>query len=127
MLLLLDAHLWLAITPKQEIFRGLVYQERRIPRISLAFVNPCATMAIIKVQSFIIIIVCFHSRSSYGFKLPYNGVNIVTYGEPCHPPRYLPVTIEVYTISIIILSYCITIQTLSDTHYCDTSFNYPIC
>lgn len=98
-----------------------------MPRISLDFVNPCATMAVFKVQSLIIIIVCFHSRSSYGFKLPYNGVEIVTYGEPCHPPRHLPVTIEVYMMSIIILSYCITIQILSDAHYCDTSFNYSTC
>ncbi|EGI59378.1 hypothetical protein G5I_12476 [Acromyrmex echinatior] len=51
-------------------------------------------MAVFKLQFFIIIIVCFHSKFSYGFKLPYNGVKIVTYGEPCQSPRYLPVSIE---------------------------------
>ncbi|XP_011874797.1 PREDICTED: uncharacterized protein LOC105565867 [Vollenhovia emeryi] len=50
--------------------------------------------ALLKLQSFVIIIVCFHPRSSHGFTLPYDGVKIVTYGEPCHLPRYLPVTIE---------------------------------
>ncbi|XP_011685581.1 PREDICTED: uncharacterized protein LOC105448580 [Wasmannia auropunctata] len=51
--------------------------------------------AVLKLKFFIVIIVCFHSRSFYGFKLPdYNGAKIVTYGEPCHSPRYLPVTIE---------------------------------
>ncbi|XP_028046562.1 uncharacterized protein LOC105830635 [Monomorium pharaonis] len=45
-------------------------------------------------KSFIVIIVCFHLRFSHGFKLPYDEVKIVTYGEPCHPSRYLPVTIE---------------------------------
>lgn len=56
--------------------------------------------AVFKLQSFIMIIVCLHSRSSYGFKLPCNGVKIITYGEPCHPSRYMPVTIEVYTTLI---------------------------
>ncbi|KYN03538.1 hypothetical protein ALC62_05665 [Cyphomyrmex costatus] len=52
-------------------------------------------MAVFKLQFFIIIIVCFYSESSYGFKLPYGGAKIITYGEPCQSPRYLPVSIEV--------------------------------
>ncbi|KYQ51659.1 hypothetical protein ALC60_09247 [Trachymyrmex zeteki] len=50
--------------------------------------------AVFKLQLFLIVIICFYLKSSYGFKLPYNGVKIVTYGEPCQSPRYLPVSIE---------------------------------
>ncbi|XP_029169300.1 uncharacterized protein LOC114939218 [Nylanderia fulva] len=52
--------------------------------------------AIRKLQYFFIIGIYFQLRFSCGlsYKLPYNGVKIVTYGEPCHPPRYLPVKIE---------------------------------
>ncbi|KAL0122417.1 hypothetical protein PUN28_007265 [Cardiocondyla obscurior] len=49
---------------------------------------------IFKLQFCTIVIACFYSRPSCGFKLPCNGVEVVTYGEPCHLPRYLPVTIE---------------------------------
>ncbi|XP_070169302.1 uncharacterized protein [Polyergus mexicanus] len=52
--------------------------------------------AMCKLQYLLIIGVCLQLRFSYGFpsRLPYNGIKIVTYGEPCHPSRYLPVTIK---------------------------------
>ncbi|KAL6420143.1 hypothetical protein ACFW04_014088 [Cataglyphis niger] len=52
--------------------------------------------AMCKLQYFFIISVCLRLKFSYGFPsiLPYKGVKIVTYGEPCHSSRYLPVTIK---------------------------------
>ncbi|XP_012215842.1 uncharacterized protein [Linepithema humile] len=51
--------------------------------------------ALFKLQYLIIIIgVCLHLRSSYGFPLSCNGVQIITYGEPCYSSHQLPVTIE---------------------------------
>ncbi|XP_072755689.1 uncharacterized protein [Anoplolepis gracilipes] len=52
--------------------------------------------AMCKLQYLFIIGVYLQLRFSYvlSYKLPYNGVEIVTYGEPCHLSRYLPVTIE---------------------------------
>lgn len=54
----------------------------------------------LRLQYFIVIItsVSLHARFSYGFfqESPYRGVKIVTHGEPCPIPHYLPVRIEVY-------------------------------
>ncbi|EFN86654.1 hypothetical protein EAI_03687 [Harpegnathos saltator] len=52
----------------------------------------------LRLQCLIIIGLSLQPRFSHGFPVngsPYYGVKIVTHGEPCHTPHYLPVKIEV--------------------------------
>jgi len=73
-----------------------LYQGYNTLRISLSLVI-LANMTTFKLQYLIILSIYLYSRFSYGlpYELLYNGAQIVTYGEPCYPTRYLSGKIEV--------------------------------
>ncbi|GAB1861844.1 DUF4794 domain-containing protein [Camponotus japonicus] len=80
-----------------------------------------------KLQYLLIIEICLQLRFSYGFphELPYNGVKIVTYGEPCYPSNYLPVTIEEPVLRPVSEDYTLPTTTQPCT-YQPLKLNYQV-